>query len=765
MTDAGRDLPPPPATDGPVAEGGEVPIAATPFKSPEAGADRGLVDERFGGRPRLDWSPLTDAGAGRGASTSTSTTNSSSTSGFSFDLGAALARIGAELPAPEQPSQAPLTERPAAAPALPTRAAPSSPPPVSDEPAIAATSSGGPSPAFNLAAALAETTAARRQQPPPPSPPAPARPPAPSIADRFGAASPAQPAAPAPVAREPIPPVDAVAPSALPRRGTPPPEAPELAPQPQPIARHLEPSEPEPAQRTQLTPRHSVFDDRSTDRPSSTAITPSVPSPAPVTPAVTSIPSIPSIPVVPTASPAPTAPADTPITPFGQELPSLPSMAIPTLPNLPPPAPARPAVAEPVAAIPTAPDIAAARAAQLRAKQQQKQRGGRLVLKALLAIIVLGAVVVGALTVGRSRLFPNSWDPALTPIVDQIERTHDAEFERTVALVRQPADEYGVTVSRLLFGDTWVEHVPEWRALGLAAGDLTPERVGGEIGLRRLAVYDPDADRIYMADETDAGAAEADLRVALEAAFRLQTAGEASPAVGEVGILGSPPATLVQRAIERFVAAKTHADTATDPADLPAPVPSAVTAALPLPLEYELSATDTLGAALLRASGADPASFTFANPLPAEIPPGFDDSPVTTTAGLLEAGDRPLADPVSIGVDDWSLVWGDRLPVDTVDRLTTAVTADSYRAFDRGGTTCVAGVFESTEADAGFVLSAIATWAQSAPAESTATVSSLSPTLAQLIACDPGIQDGAAGPQTAAVAALIQRQLERLAPV
>jgi hypothetical protein len=690
MTDADPDLPPPEPDSDPVAERGEVPLASREFKTPARSADSHLVDEGFGGRPRLDWSPVTDSGGGRSTAGP-----GRPRSGFAFDLGGALARLGggsdstADSPQPEIPA--------AEAPAVAPIATPPTAPPDPRAPIVA--------PVFDVAARLAETTRAPR--PPDEAPMTP-----------------------------------------LPRRGAP---APAPVARVEPAPRAPEPASLESGARSYVAPRHSVFDDQGGDRPTATAITPTPPSAQSVAPVLESFGR------TPTVAPSTVEPGKPEV---ARGIPSLPSVPIPTLPNLPPPAPARPAVAALIESAPSVPNTASLRAVQARAKQQQKKRGGKAVGKALLAIVLLGVVIVGSLTFGRSRLFPNSWDPALTPIVDAVQQAHGSEFEHTIVLVRQPIEEYQVTANRLLFGDDWVTRVPEWRALGLTAGDPNPERVGAEIGLRRLALYDADADRILMASDADPAAAATDLRVALEAAFDAQQNGPATvPAGFGVGLMGvSPPDVIVRRAVARFLAERADPPSAADAAE----VPAADVALLPLPLEYELAATEVLGEALLRASGADTATFTFGSELPPGLPAGFDDAAATTTAGVLQVGERSLADPISIGVDDWSLVWGTGLPADTVDRLTEVVGADSYRPFDRGGVICVAGVFETANpTDAGFVLSAMATWAASAPVEAQATVSSLSDTLAQLISCDPGIE-AAVAPQALPVSGLLDRQLTRL---
>jgi hypothetical protein len=662
MTDTGDHLTPPDPESGPVAEGGELPLASRLFKAVGADADSPSVNEALGGRPRLDRSPA-DTGGGRPA-----TGSKGSRSGFTFDLGGALARLD-----------------------------------------------GG------------------AQQPPAAAPPAPVPPSEPASADD--------------------PPL-----TPLPRRGA---VSPSPAARSEPEVRPAEPP-PEPTTRSYVAPSHSVFDDIE-GRPTATAITPSLPSArsAPV-PSSPSLPAGPSLPTdVPTLRPAVESFGGGPTTlPPGGGIPSLPT--VPTLPNLPPAPPPRPVMAAPVTSVPPPPDPVAVRAAQLRARQQQKQ-GNKFFGKALLAVVVLAAAIGGVLTFGRSRLFPNSWDHALTPIVDVVQQEHGAEFEHTVELVRQPLDEYQATASRLLFGDDWIARVPEWRAVGLAAGDPSPASVGGEIALRRLAVYDADADRIYMASDTDADtpAAVVDLRVALEAAYAAQQGGPAPlPPGNGIGLLGlSSPDVIVRRAVTRSLAERAAA--IVDPA-APDASASVVSAGMPLPIEYELSATESLGSALLIGAGIDPATFTFESQIPAYLTAQLDDAPATTSGAVLQEGERALADPISLGVDDWSLVWGTRLPASTVDRLTEVVGADSYRPFDRAGVTCVGAVFESASpGDGGFVLSAMATWAAGAPPESQAVATSLSETLVQLISCDPGVT-AAVVPQTTSVTQLLERQMARL---
>ena len=404
------------------------------------------------------------------------------------------------------------------------------------------------------------------------------------------------------------------------------------------------------------------------------------------------------------------------------------------------------------------------RTAQMRVKRQQ--RGSKLFGRAIMIVLVLSLLVAGVLTFGRSRLFPDAWDSALTPIVDQIQQQQEIEFEHPVPLTRQPAPEYALTVSRLLLGDAWLDRVPEWRALGLAAGDPTPEGVGSTLTPRRLAVYDADADRIYMLEGAEATAVH-DLRAALEAAYAAQI-GRAAPATAGNGLalLGvSAPDLIAQRAVSSYVANVSSPATASTGAIEPTPADPAGTEpdiALPLPIDYEITAVDTLGQPLLISAGVDTNALRFGIELPDDMAQRLDDGAAVTSAGVLQQGERALAEPVALGVDDWSLVWGTRLPADTVAALVGVVGADSYRPFDRGGITCIVGVFETASpTEAGLVLSAMATWAAAGPAQSQPAATSLSETRVQLVTCDPGV-NSAVAPPASGVVDLVARQIARL---
>ncbi len=469
------------------------------------------------------------------------------------------------------------------------------------------------------------------------------------------------------------------------------------------------------------TQRRSVFDEK--------AAAPTLPSVGTVTPAPQP---------APTAQPAPALPAQTP----------LPGGAVPTLPAVNP-APT-PMVVKSIDSAPSTPDITALRSAQLRASRNQRQ--GKLFGRSLLAFLLIGALIAVALVFGRAYLFPAEWDPSLTPIVDEVQQSRGSDFDDTVPLVVQEPAAYTQNMIDLTLGTGWAERLPEWRALGIAGPDVNVDSVAAQVADFRNAVYDPSTDTIYQRADVDRAVAAADLRFALESAFARQSGGSSNVDVVVAtpsGFLGvSPSSEVIQQAVDRTVAGVVDAV-------------SADVGSLPLPIGYEVRAIQSLGGPLLAGGRVDPASLQLGDQYPDAIYSLLDDNPTNTATGLLLPGDRGLADPVALGTDDWSLVWGARLPSETVDLLVEIVIADSYRPVDRDGTTCFIGVFESaSEADAASVLVAMSSWAAGAPAEAAALATAIDATRVQLEGCDPG--DATVAPDAASVEALITRQIARL---
>ena len=235
------------------------------------------------------------------------------------------------------------------------------------------------------------------------------------------------------------------------------------------------------------------------------------------------------------------------------------------------------------------------------------------------------------------------------------------------------------------------------------------------------------------------------------------------------GLTGvSTPQTLTLQAADNYIVSRTAgelfvpvAEPATDSEPV-APTPETVaTIDLPAPIAYQVDAVDRLGESILTATGVDPATLQLGSPYSDVIFGVFGDSPVNASNATLRPDEQPVADSIALGVDDWSLVWGARLPESTVDQLARIITADSYRPTDRGDQTCFVAVFETAnEAGGTSLFSALQLWAQRAPVESQALATQLDPAKVQLEACDPGV--GAVinvDPETGV--RLVDRQIDR----
>src|SRR4051794_25023135 len=100
---------PGPATNPPPGPTGDPDNVLETFKADVTETDNDNVHDAIGGRPRLNWSPVTDGG-GRAPTDSADVRSS-----FHFDLGGALARLGEQPGKPAEDSAPPAAAAPAPA--------------------------------------------------------------------------------------------------------------------------------------------------------------------------------------------------------------------------------------------------------------------------------------------------------------------------------------------------------------------------------------------------------------------------------------------------------------------------------------------------------------------------------------------------------------------------------------------------------------------------------------------------------------------------
>ncbi len=416
------------------------------------------------------------------------------------------------------------------------------------------------------------------------------------------------------------------------------------------------------------------------------------------------------------------------------------------LPSLPTTTTATPSAVpfEPaVAAESTVFDVRAYRTAQQRAAKRNTQ--GRLIGRMMLAILVLGGVIGAALLFGRSYLFPTEWDPALTPIVDDIQAARGSDFVEPIDLVVQPETEYAATFAALFVRGGWEEQLPAWRAIGIASGDPTTESVAASLAVARPAVFDPASESIVQLADADADDVEAALRVALEQGFDFQHRNASTTADSEApdggsdveGFLGvSEHQALVDRSLNIALG---------NGAGLPTPEGATLPPAadVPLPVAYELAAMARIGPAVAEASADAGVILAPGGDFPASVYSVFMPAgPMASLDAVLSEGEVLSTPAVALSSDDWRLVVGARVSPDVADAVVAALSTNSYGIFDRAGTACFAAVFQFGDAaTAQGGIDGISAWVAALPAASQAVVTPIDFTTLQVVGCDPGTTD------------------------
>ena len=428
-----------------------------------------------------------------------------------------------------------------------------------------------------------------------------------------------------------------------------------------------------------------------------------------------------------------------------------PSTALPTLPASNPSAP--PQMVDNVGGTPAVPDIHAVRSYQLRAERDRRR--GKVIGRAVMFVVLLAAAAAVAVFFGRDLLFPTQWDSSLTPLVDDVQVARGQDFTDTVPLRVVDDEEYVSVALSTVLGDDWAELLPQWRALGIANGGATADATTAAVVAWRPAIYDPEAETIYRAASADpeAEATEAASRLALEEAYEHQQgvtphATFPDEANGVMGV--SSPQEIASHAIDRALLVGSSERPELD-----------ATIQTPLPVLYELLAIDVFGQPLLEAEAIDPAPI-YGDDYPDDVLDLLAVDAVRASFGLLPNEAQSLAPPTALGAEGWRLVWQNRLPPSTVDRLTSIMTADVYQPVMLGTSACFSAVFETAnDLDGAELLAAMTTWVGAAPVEAQAIATPVSPTRVEVQACDPGTSVDQPV-DAAGVATVIDRQLARL---
>jgi hypothetical protein len=329
-------------------------------------------------------------------------------------------------------------------------------------------------------------------------------------------------------------------------------------------------------------------------------------------------------------------------------------------------------------------------------------------------------------------------------------------FLHTVGLVTQPDDEFHRTVMRLTIGDAWLERVPRGVRSAWSPGDPTADGIAADVAAGRLAIYDPAVDRIYMPESRTPRSP----RPISDSRSRTPTTPSwdksRSRPRRRSSIAGiSSTDVLAQRSVDRLPRRRDACR---------APNRSCRQATkLPLPIAYELLATDALGEAVLLAAGADPATSRRSRPTSRACCPRCSSTgrSLRRRRRSRSANVRSASRPRSAPTTGRSSGAPGLPPSPSISSFRWSSPTPTRRSTAAGPRACPA-VFEAGNPDqAGVLLVAMTTWVAGAPMGS-ASVTALSETRVQLIACDPGA-DAAVNAPIEAAAALVDRQLVRLA--
>ncbi|MFN8021623.1 MAG: hypothetical protein U0Q03_08860 [Acidimicrobiales bacterium] len=134
---------------------------------------------------------------------------------------------------------------------------------------------------------------------------------------------------------------------------------------------------------------------------------------------------------------------------------------------------------------------------QPQAKRKKKRHPFRFLFK---LVVLLGIVGTG-LYFGKIYVLDKRWDSELKPFAEDVSRERGLEWTKALKIETLPPDEYAVKLAATLW-PAEAEHdtVGEWRAMGLAEGDVDFETIGSAAMASVPVFYDPVDQKLYQLD-------------------------------------------------------------------------------------------------------------------------------------------------------------------------------------------------------------------------------------------------------------------------
>jgi hypothetical protein len=379
------------------------------------------------------------------------------------------------------------------------------------------------------------------------------------------------------------------------------------------------------------------------------------------------------------------------------------------------------------------------------ASKQQRRRKKRHPFRALFKLIVVLAVLSGAAYAVKTYYLDMRWDKDLEPFADDVADARDLQWDSAVDMQTLPLDEYAqhLVTSALGAGADGQTMVAEWRAMGLAEGDIDIDTVSKYAASIRPVMYDPTDATIYRLEDVPANGDLHDYRLyqALDLALLdqhfhwsegIDQLGPAERA-GRLALVQGDAATTVEQ-----ITRSTDSDRsrlATQITRLREDIGVDIAGAADYPVALLVGAD---GAARDLFADGVVGTTDERNELFADL--DVDDGDVLDSLrGLDHRSNAIGTTSESAGMAYWYYALAGRLP--DADAWNAAVAWDgdqtTVESVDAGD--CVAATISTLDGPGhALMLSALQRWAAAAPPESVATVTDASTNQIQVRSCDPG---------------------------
>ncbi len=357
--------------------------------------------------------------------------------------------------------------------------------------------------------------------------------------------------------------------------------------------------------------------------------------------------------------------------------------------------------------------------------QHRKKRGP---LKLFLTLVVLGGLVAGGVVFGRPYLFPSDADDPAAPYTEAVEVVRGFEFAEPVAITAEPTAQFEQRLHTQLAPISSGE-LAEWRALGLANGDVDEATVAEQLAGWQDSLYSTDDRQVYRDIGVTGAEHDAELVQTMAAASLDQEFGwSADQAARTLDAAAATSGEVIAQA--REVQADSEFSGEVDA------VPTDQVGALPPVIGYRLLAPH------LFAEFTTPQQAP--NPLldlgPLGPGPLGSDVPAVAGAPAMVEGDVVVDSPVAKDRSFWFLVFGGFLDGPTAFAASEAIVENSLTHATRGATACVYATFAGGGvAQTDILRSALVAWSGAAPAEFASAFTALPDGSLQLSSCDPGV--------------------------